>query len=232
MAMIKTRRMITPELKATAKAVADAQQAAMEDGRPDIPTLDSPLNGNALGDGFRIDPSANGPDSRAIEAMRERALGEGDSAWLKLNMEKQAMEQQQALEGAAAGSYGAANASLSQMGMLGGASGGARERAMQNASTASLMGQAGIRRQGTVNNMNLRIADEEARANMLNSLTGQELNYSNAQNDLQKYNINNTLSAIDARNKDRLTVYGEQMKGYAADKTGAAVARSGGGGKK
>lgn len=143
----------------------------------------------------RLDTKALAADPRALNAMRDRALSQGDSPWLKMQTQKQGLEEmglrdqaaQQAMSGAAMG--------RSQLAMKGGLGGGASARlAMSSARDANAARQA-IGRQGVSDRLGLGIADDQTKMGLLGQTAGLDLSHAQQAQDMGKFNIGTALDA-------------------------------------
>lgn len=140
-------------------------------------------------------------DQRGIEAVRDRALGTGDSPWLKLQMEKQGQDEQNALQKASSTGAGNAANAESNLAMRGGISSGARERLARNSAFNMDQSLQDVRNQGAQNRTNLNIADEATKTGLLSQLPGMEI--ANVQPELSKAEyLGNMGSTEQARNLD------------------------------
>lgn len=191
--------------------------AAKPASAPPAPTFVSPLNAdNTLGDKFNVsagpavgfnavsagpavnfqslDPNALGSDKRALDAMRERALG-GESPWLKLQLEKQGVNQLQNTDDAVRTSMSSAAAARTAAGMRGGLSAGASERmAKSNASMVNAARQ-NTARAGQLDRLNLGIADDQTNMALLNQTAGLDLAHGAQGQDMAKFNSTGNLDA-------------------------------------
>jgi hypothetical protein len=190
-------------------------------------------------------------DRNALNALKDRALQTGPSAWLQLQNQNQGLDELNQVENAkqqAAGNNAQAEA---QLAMRGGISSGARERMARAGSNSALQAAQGIRRQGQGDRTNLGIADENTKTGLLSQLPGMEQSYAQfdlgkqtylgdlakqqqgAQLDTQKYNadqatnaqkfnIQNSLNEILQKRAYDMGQYNETMKAWAADKTAEA----------
>lgn len=222
-----------------------------------------------------LDTQALTADARAQNAMRERALSQGESPWLKMQLQKQRVEETTAADRAANQAVSGAAMARSQMAMKGGLGSGASQRlAMASARDMNAARQA-VGRQGMGDRLGLGIADDQAKTQLLGQTAGldlaragqaQDMGRFNAgmQFDASKYNTGlaydaaktNVANRLDAskfnkaqqldvnkinaslataglggENAYNMQKYGEDMKGYSAEKAGAAI-KGGGGGKK
>lgn len=200
-------------------------------------------------------------DKRGLEALRERGLSTGDSAWAKLQLEKQAMEEQDAAGRAARTGRASTSSAMSDLARRGGLSGGARERLAESGARDMALAQQDNTRAGMMARLGIRSDDEDKRLDVLKQLPGMEvqalqpelqktsmwgnladseasrrqnLDVSNRayQTEVDKINIQNTLGAKSNEDAMRLAKYQEDMKAYSADQAAKAQAQSGGGGKK
>lgn len=149
-------------------------------------------------------------DTRGLDALRDRALGEGPSAWAKLQQQKLDMQRQDALNASAKSQAGAMANAMSNVAMRGGLSSGANLRAAKQAAQDQALAAQQIRRQGQMDSLNLGIADENQRLDVLKQLPGMDLAFSNQQlakanalNDIQGREQGLTLNA-DLANRQAL----------------------------
>lgn len=280
----------TREYNDWVKSAVDSQKELA--GKPQMPEFTSALDASGrIKDVYRMNPGSINvggdvaynnvlpgvekrfdglsADPRALEAIRGRALGSGPSPWLNLQLQKQGMEEQNALEDAHKGAAGAQSEMESALAMRGGLSSGARERLATSGLESGLLAGQGVRRAGEANRLGLNIADDATKTDLLKSLPGMELNQiapeiakaeylggveqnqntANLANTWQnrttniegqkyntdqataanKFNIQAALNDLLQKRAYDLGKYGEEMKGFAAEKTGEAV---GSGGKK
>lgn len=114
-------------------------------------------------------------DDRGLNAIRDRALGTGPSAWATLQKQKQGMEEQDALDTAAKQSQGAAANAWSQMAMRGGVGGGGGARLARQAMNDQMLASQGVRRQGMSDRLGIDIADDAQKTDLLKNLPAMEL---------------------------------------------------------
>jgi hypothetical protein len=168
--------------------------------------------------------------------VKKRALGEGPSTWAQLAAQKQALEQQNAMDSARTQSLGAQNQALSGLAMRGGVSGGARNRMAAMGLKSQLMAQQGVGNQGMQARYNIGLQDESNRTDMLKNLAtlDQEkakLDISNRQykTNVDQYNLGNLANEIGSKRNYDTNLYNQRMQAYGANKTADAQAKSGGG---
>lgn len=188
-------------------------------------------------------------DQDVMNAMKGRALSTGESPWMKMQMEKQGLMKQDSLDEAMRQNAGAQAAAQSQLAMRGGLGGGARERIATSGMSDLNATRQGIARQGLHNATNLGIADDQQKVEMMKFLPQMELQQKAFGADLEKFNIGNKLDSdkfnvsanfdadkfnmgntfgqFDKENQFNAFKYGEDMRGWSAEKTGKAIENSG-----
>lgn len=185
-----------------AKAAEAAQASAVEaaaaqaKGGPDV-TADHI-------DAGQLDIKALGPDQRGLNAIRDRALSQGPSPWLNMQMDQQKLSELDARDKVSAGAMGANEAANSSLAMRGGLSGGARERGAQNLARSINSGQQATTRAGQMDRLGLNIADENTKMGLLSQLPGMDLANANFNADLNKFNIGTKLSSDTTNAANRL----------------------------
>lgn len=142
-------------------------------------------------------------DQRGLKAIREQALGMGESPWAKLQLAKQGIEEKGALENVGAQSAGARAEAESNLAMRGGLSGGARERLSQGAMSNAVLGGQGVRRAGELSRLGIQTTDELNRQNLLQQLPGMELAQLNPELQKATYlsGVEQTQNAADIANQ-------------------------------
>jgi hypothetical protein len=138
--------------------------------------------------------------------------------WQQMALQKQGAEQAKAMDEAARQQSGALAGARSSMAMRGGLRGGAAERlaasgAQNLAQTMQQQRQVGAIQRGDIGLRGAEMAKEIAQGNVA------------AQTEGQARNIQAGLNEIGAKRGYDVARYQEQMKGYAADKTGQALAK-------
>lgn len=197
----------------------------------------------------------------ALKALRERGLSTGDSRWAELQLQKQAMEEQDQLGKAVRENASSRAGAIGSLARSGGASSGARERLAAGGARDLDMARQDVGRSGMMARLGIRSDDENKRLDVLKMLPGaevqslqpelqktsmwaqtaasdaarkQNLDLANRAYDTEvdKLNIANVLGVKQTEDQARLAKYKEDMAGYAADQSAKAQAASGGGGKK
>jgi hypothetical protein len=195
-------------------------------------------------------------NQEGLNAIRTRALSQGPSAWLNLQMQKQGIDELSDVERAKQQSAGNQAQAESALAMRGGISSGARERLARSGASNALAQTQGIRRGGSVDRLGLQIADDQTKTGLLTQLPGME--NQQAQFDLgkqtwlgdyakqqqgvdmdsqkynsdakvaaDKYNIGNSLNETLQKRAYDQGKYGEAMKAWAAGKSADAQANAG-----
>ncbi len=231
------------------------------DKQPLIPTLQSIMTPSGqLSDKYKAKGSApidfkglgvNAlmADPRALEAMRAKALAPGSSAWARMALEGQGLDEMTAMDNAGKLANSQAAQGRSQLAMKGGLSAGASERAGMRAQEAQLLAQQGIGRAGQSDRIEIGKADEVNKNTLLGQVAGLDLTGSgqrqdlakfnsssaldankfnkNAANQLEQYNTQNTIGGLATDNKNKFDIYAEQMRGFGAGQTAEATRRGG-----
>lgn len=195
-------------------------------------------------------------NTQGLEAIRQRALSQGPSAWAQMAEQKQRMEEGQQRSDAAAQGASAQAQARSQLAMRGGLSGGARQRlAMQGARDMAAQGQQ-VGAQGQLARANIGLQDEQTRNQMLSQLPGMELQAlqpemqkvsawqqmagteqgqdfqrqqfnQNAAMSSQQFNVANALKEQQAQNAANMQLYQEQMKDVSAERQARSTEKAG-----
>jgi hypothetical protein len=149
----------------------------------------------------------------SMQAFRDRALQQGPSAWLNMQLENQKLGEEDALQKTASSNTGSMNQAMSALALRGGLSGGAAQRMVRQMGQQSMLGQQDIRRQGLTDRLGLQVADENTRNEFLKALpaaevawlqpqlekaralTGVKTDDTNRAYDASKFDISNQLDA-------------------------------------
>lgn len=171
---------------------------------------------------YAFDPTK----SEAFSRQRAQALDQGPSEWAKLQTQRQQMEEQNQRDIANKQAQQGISQATSSLARMGGMGGGARNRmALQGAKDLMFQGQ-NISRQGMADRMGIATQDEQTRQNLLNQVSGTELQ--GQQTNLATLGTDITRKAAFDANR-----YNQQMSAWGAKQTADAQrAASGGGGKK
>lgn len=176
-------------------------------------------------------------DETGLSALRTRATGTGPSPWMNMMLQKQGVEQAEAMDTAARTAAGQTASARNMLARSGGLSGGAAERLAAKGAESELMARQGVFRQGMLDRANIGVEDERQRLDLLKSLPGQELaaaQYKTAMdtyntdalNQGQQFNIGNRMQDLSNRNQFGQNIFGTQMAGYGAQQTAAGIAAS------
>ncbi len=229
--------------------------------RPEMPGYKSILNGEGkLSDQYRLqgpgnigartlDTNAFAANQDALNAIKSRAMSQGDSPWLKMEMQRQALDNMARGDRLGAQNLSQQAQAQSQLAMNGGLSSGARERlAMQGARDLSAARQ-GLGRDAQMNSLNARLADDQTKMGLLSQVPGMDLGFANQRagleqfnlgqlqdtdkfntsmaQDTNKFNMQNQIGGVQGENQFNAYKYGEAMKGFGAAKQGDAIANAG-----
>lgn len=131
----------------------------------------------------------------ALNALKARAMATGNSPWLDMQLQKQKLDQTNAADNAATQSLQSAAIARNQLAMKGGLSGGARERIAMGSGRDINASRQGISRAGAMDRLNLGVADDQQKMQMLSQIPGMDLAFANQGIDLNKFNTNAALDA-------------------------------------
>lgn len=143
-------------------------------------------------------------NTQGLEAIRNRALGTGPSAWAQLMLEKQGIEQGTRLDELMKQSNAAQAAARSALASHGGLSSGARERLATKGMRDELMGRQAAGRAGQTERLGILTQDEQDRLNLLKGLPSMEVQALEPQ--FQKTNIWATLANSEAGRQQDLSL--------------------------
>lgn len=191
-----------------------------------------------------------------LSALQNQALTpSAESPWLKLQLQKQAIEQGAAADESARQAAAGLGQAQSALAMRGGLRGGASERLARQGMRDQNLAAQGVRRQGLLDRLGLSTAAEDQRLKMLQYGTGVESDIAKAdasnmlrgreaqaQMELErgranvgfkqardKANIDMLASAYDDVNRKAYEQWASRKRDYAADKLGQAISQGGGG---
>jgi hypothetical protein len=125
-------------------------------------------------------------DQRGMDALRERALNKGPSAWANLQTQQQQLGEQTALDQSAKAQSGSMANAMSNLAMRGGVGGGASMRAARQSAQDQALAAQGVRRQGQMDRLGISTADEQMRQQALSQLPGAEIAWLQPQMDKAK----------------------------------------------
>ena len=219
-----------------------AKKGLNPDGSPVRPGFDTIMNPQGTGLQSQYQLQAR-PDVQvnqdAYNRMKETAMATGNSPWASMMLDKQTIEQQNAMDQARTGAATSQNQALAGMAMRGGVSGGARARLAQQMAKEQMNAGQGVFRQGMTDRMNIGLQDQQRKDQMLGNVMNADFQNANIgmqnrayQTDVDRFNVGNMLSEAGAKRDWKMNLYQEEMKKWAAGKTADAQAQAAGGGKK
>lgn len=170
-------------------------------------------------------------DTQALDKLQSEALGAGPSTWAQLQLDMQSADQAKTLDNLAKQAQGGVAGAQAQLAMKGGLSSGASERLSAGGARDLLAAQQGAQGAGAQQKLGILAQDAATKQAILQSLPGMQIAKSGYGADVDKYNLGNVFSQKQQEEMAKLADYQEQMKGYAAKKSGLATIM-GGGGKK
>lgn len=171
-------------------------------------------------------------DKQVLEMLRGQALaGPGNSAWEKMAMNRQALEESSLKDKALAGAGQAQASARSGLAMRGGLESGARERLALQGQNNLMTQMQDVSASGARARADIGLEAEKQRQGLAQQLPGMELqaiqpDLQNRQysTEVQKYNIDQAVNEKRAKDMADMAAYQEQMKAWAAAQTGNAMA--------
>ena len=217
------------------KAMKAAKAAADAMNRPKMAAYET-LRDNAGGlqDQYKLKAGAGvNLNTQAMDELRKQALAK-ESPWLAQQLQaNQAQGLRQQNSAAKLAATGAAQG-MASLARRGGLSGGAAERMAQGAGDSRMLAQQEAAGQTDANQLNLMVGDAQSQRGLLQAMPGMELAQGQfAQNErayntgVDQFNLGNVLNEVKRKQDFDLTKYSEQMKGYGAEKSAAAVEKGG-----
>lgn len=207
--------------------------------RPDFASIVDPKTGQLLPQYQLTAQPDITVDQTAINAIRDRALSKGPSAWAKMMTERQALEEAKARDDVRQASMTQAAQGYADLGMRGGVSSGARERLASGNSRNAMLKAQEVGRQGLLDRMNIGLQDETQRLDLLKTIPGYDFQNANiaAQNRDYRTKVDQTNLASYMQNNTNLNNYNMEgykagMEKWAAGKQADAQRSASGGGKK
>jgi len=187
---------------------------------PTYESLRDPETGE-LQSQYAYDPSK----SEAYGVLRDQAMAApGESPWAKMQMEKQQLSEQGALDNTATSSAQAVAQAQSNLARMGGLGGGARTRLASQGAKDSMLAQQGTRRAGIEQRLGIGEADIGRQQDMLGRLADEQLGG-------QKLNLGSLTGDVKDQAKFDLNRYEQQMGAWGAEQTAnaqRAAAKKGG----
>ena len=138
------------------------------------------------------------------------------SPWLSLQQQQNQQQLQSGLGNLAAQNQGAMAQARSGLAMRGGLRGGAAERLANLGAERSTMGAQDLRSQAAARDLEAQVQAERMGREAERFNVGQ-------QNLGQKYNMDTLLNQIGAYDQAQQNIYGQEMAGWAAEKTAKAM---------
>lgn len=202
---------------------------------PELGDYKSVLDGSTT---LKVDPVTGKLDMSGVNAIKDRAMMQGDSPWAKMALEKQGIEQGSLLNSATKTSATEAAANRAAMSARGGLRGGAAMRLANQAQQQGAMARQNVFQQGALARADIGMEDQRAKDNFLSMLPGAQLGAANYQtgidqfnalqnNEANKFNIGNTIQDRTGKNAWDTLAYQEKMKLEGANRTANAIAASG-----
>lgn len=182
---------------------------------PQYESLRDPLTGQLKSD-FTYDPTKSGAFS---ELQKQAMAAPGESPWAKMQMQKQALEEQGLMDQTAtAGAAGLAQAQ-SQLMRQGGLGSGARTRIASQGAKDMMLAQQQARRAGISDRLGIGESDINRQADLLGRVSGTEL-------EGQGRNLQSTLGDVQGKQGFDMERYAQQMGAYGAEQTARGQERA------
>lgn len=191
----------------------------------------SPLTG-------RVSNLSGQLDESGINAIKGKALQQGPSAWMRMALDKQGVEQRGLMNSAAQNAASGNAAARASLAMRGGLGGGAAERLASNTGNDLALARQGVLQQGALQRSDIGLADEANKMDLLKQLPGAQLgaaqyktgvDQSNMQKNLStgQFDIQNAINNLNNQNEFNKFKYGEQMKVKGAGMSAQAMENAG-----
>lgn len=119
--------------------------------------------------------SVAGPNQDALNALKSRAMAQGDSPWAALQKQQNELNRTTQMDQAGASALGASDMARSELAMRGGLESGASERIAENSARDLNANRAGIGRAAQSNALNIGISDDQTKMGLLSQLPGIDL---------------------------------------------------------
>lgn len=147
--------------------------------------------------GISVDPYSMGTYA---SLLGQRATSKEPSEWLKLQLQNQQLEQNQATDTAAQTAASQAAQARAQLSMRGGLSGGSRERLASQAARQTALSRQGILTEGMKQRLGLQTSEEENKQKLLSQAAGLETDIGKMNKQLE-YNTKSFNTAQDIQNQ-------------------------------
>jgi|GEM_PF-4672636 len=170
---------------------------------------------------YRMDPYAG----RAQQALAEQAFAEGESPWLKLQMQQQRMGEEDQRGAAQRASQQALSQAAGTLARTGGLSSGARSSLARQGARDLMTSRQQISRQGMGERLGLQAQDLGRREGLVKS-------FADAESAAKQADIGQLTGDITRSAAFDVNRYNEMMRAWAAQQSADATRASGGGGKK
>jgi hypothetical protein len=186
------------------------------------------------------------PNKDAYNAIKDRAMTTGPSPWMNMQLQKAELDKQDAIGQNQRQTAGDVATAESGLAMRGGMGSGSRERIARSGLSMNNLANQNVYRTAANNNVNLGIADENQKLDLLKTIPGMDLagaqytaglNQSNnatknaatqynagVDMDAQKFNALGGISGKSGVNAYNSNVYNQNMAGWGAGMSADAIA--------
>lgn len=212
---------------------------------PGMPTITNLMDSSGLlKDVYKLKGGpdvTSGYDRSALDALKGIGMAApGESAWEKMMMQKQGLQEATSRDKGVRGADTQRLASMSQLASSGGMTNSARERLARGAGSDMMSAKQDIARQGALDRLGIGVQGEQNRLGVLQALPGMELGRSQLESNLglanrdystnvNKANISSALTEVGRQDQAKQDTYARQMEAWAANQQANATANSGGG---
>lgn len=142
-----------------------------------------------------LDVAGLTPDQTALNAIKDKALATGPSAWAKLALDQNNLDLLNAKDQAGAQALSGANTAGGLLAMRGGLGGGAAERIATNASRDMNASRQAAGRNAALGRLGVLTSDEQQKNALLTQVPGMELANKGFLADMNKFNIGTDLDS-------------------------------------
>lgn len=204
-----------------ARGGAVGNAPGVDPNKPLYPALDSWISTDAKGNPTLKDNLIYRPSGEGFQGIREIATAKpGTSLWEKMMLERQGLEESSQRDALDRGAASSRAMGFSDLARRGGASSGARLSLARSSLRDLMAGRQDLNRAGMGQRLGIGTQAEQNRVGALGNLAGMEEGAS-------KLNIQNLLTQKRLEDAAKLGKYGEEMRGWAANKQADATANSG-----
>lgn len=150
-----------------------------------------------------------------------------DSPWVKMALEKQALDQQNAAQSAFTDAIKSGAQARAGLAARGGLRGGAGERLSRSSFRDAMLNMQDVNRLGMTQRQDIGLQGEGMRLDMLKQLPGAELASAGYRTGVDQFNIGNRITDLARRGEHERFGYGEGMRAKGAAMSAQAIENAG-----